>query len=92
MERTISALDTFNQFSEVLQEVAGKGNSFLVEQQGKTVAALVPIELYESYERWKQGRNSFFKEMQEISDRINLSPKEADDLANEAVQAVRRAK
>jgi hypothetical protein len=41
------------------------------------------------YERWMQQREAFFDRLEAMAATANLSPAEADDLAAEAVRAVR---
>lgn len=84
MERTISIAETEREISRILQEVIVSGDNYVVESQGERVAAVIPIEVYE---QWK--RKAFFAHAREVAARSNLSPEEADRLAEEAVQAVR---
>jgi prevent-host-death family protein len=86
MERIIGAFEARRQFGRILQEVVGRGDKYVVERHGEPVAALVPIEVYE---QWKRRREAFFDQMEEVAARANLSPEDADALAQEAVQAVR---
>lgn len=86
MERTVAAFEARRSFGRVLQDVAGKGDTVVVERHGEAVAAVVPIRVYE---QWKKRREAFFDHMEEVSRRSNLSPQEADDLIKEAILAVR---
>jgi len=86
MEKTIGAFEARRQFGKVLREVVAKGDRFVVERHGEAVAAVVPIEVYE---QWKRSRSAFFDKLRQAQQRANLSPQEADALANEAVSAVR---
>lgn len=87
MERTIGAFEARRSFGRVIQAVAARGDHFLIERHGEPVAAVVPIEVYEQY---KRARSEFFGQMRAVSERAGLSPEEADALAREAVDAVRR--
>src|SRR5438270_13382002 len=86
MERTIGAFDARRQFGKVLNEVAAKGDAYVVERHGEAVAAVVPIQVYQ---QWKQAREAFFDRMEETARRANMSEEEGMALAQEAVQAVR---
>ena len=86
MERRIAAFVARRGLGRVLQDVLVRGDRFVVERHGEPVAAIVPIEVYE---QWKSARGTFFAQIQAASDRSDLSPSEAELLANEAVQAVR---
>ena len=87
MEKTIGAFEARRQFGRILQEVLGRGDKYVVERHGEPVAAVVPIEIYEE---WKRSRAAFFEIMERAARQANLTPEEADALAEEAVQAVRR--
>ena len=86
MEKTIAAFEARRKFGKILQEVAGKGDKFVVERHGEPVAAVVPMEVYEN---WKRQRTEFFDLIRTMQQEADLDPEEAERAANEAVQAVR---
>ncbi len=86
MEKTVGAFEARRNFGEILQEVAARGDRYVVERHGKAVAAVVPVEVYE---QWKRARAEFFAKLRALAETANLSPEEADRLASEAVRAVR---
>ena len=88
MEKTLAAPEVGRRFDEVLDDVAGNGRRsvYVVEREGRPVAALIPIAIYE---QWKRDRDAFFQQMEAASQRANLSPEEADRLADEAVRWAR---
>ncbi len=86
MERIIAAFEARRGFGRVLQDVLVRGDRFVVERHGEPVAAVVPIEVYE---QWKKARRAFFARVRAASERAEMSPKQAEVLADEAVQAVR---
>ena len=88
MEKSVAAFEARRRFGQLLQDVATKGDSVVVERHGEPVAAVVPIELYR---QWKQERNRFFAAIREAATRADLAPADADELAREAVAAVRRS-
>lgn len=88
-DKTIAAFEARRQFGQILKEVEVAGKRFVVERHGEPVAAVVPIDIYN---KWKKAREAFFAKIRKISDQGNLTPKEADRLASEAVQAVRLRK
>jgi prevent-host-death family protein len=85
VEKRIAAFDARRNFGKVLQDVSAKGDRFLIERHGEPVAALVSIELYN---QWRRTRDDFFAGIRAAQARADLSPA-ADDLAEEAVRAVR---
>ena len=86
MEKTIAAFEARRKFGKILQEVAGKGDKFVVERHGEPVAAVVPMEVYEN---WKRQRTEFFDLIRSMQQEANLDPEEAERIALEAQQAVR---
>ncbi len=86
MEKTVGAFEARRNFGEILQEVAARGDRYVVERHGKAVAAVVPVEVYE---QWKRSRADFFAKLRALTGAANLTPEEADRLAREAVRAVR---
>ncbi len=86
MERTIPAFDARRQFGKILQEVAARGDRYVVERHGEPVAVVVPVEVYE---QWKRSRAAFFDRIKSASQRAALPVEEAESLADEAVRAVR---
>jgi prevent-host-death family protein len=88
MEKSITAFEIRRQFGKVLQEVAARGDHYVVESHGEPVAAVVPIEVYE---QWKRGREAFFAKIDDVAGRANLSPEQAEGEAREAVAAVRHS-
>lgn len=89
MEKTVGAFEIRRQFGKILQDVAARGDRFVVERHGLAVAAVVPMEVYE---QWKQARREFFAKVRAAAVRADLSPDEADELASDAVTAVRAAR
>jgi prevent-host-death family protein len=86
MEREIPALEARRQFGRVLQDVASRGDAFLVERHGEPVAAIVSIEVYN---QWRASRDEFFARLADVAERSNLSAEAAEALATEAVRATR---
>jgi prevent-host-death family protein len=87
MEKLIPAFEARRQFGKLLQDVTARGDTYVVERHGEPVAAVVPIEVYE---QWKEQRSAFFAAWRQAAETANLTPEEAETLAKEAVQAVRR--
>jgi antitoxin (DNA-binding transcriptional repressor) of toxin-antitoxin stability system len=86
MERAVQDFEARDQFDRMLEEIRARGERFVVERQGEAVAAVVPIAVYQ---QWKRTREEFLGHMREVADRAQLSPEEADELAAEAVRAIR---
>ena len=88
MEKTVAAFEARRRFGKILEEVSRSGSHFVIERHGEPIAAIVPLRVHEE---WERRRREFFDQMREISERVNMSPEDADALAEEAVHAVRAA-
>jgi prevent-host-death family protein len=89
MEKGISIGDARQQLESIVQEVQVRGDRYVVSQDGEPVAVVIPVELYE---QWKRDREVFFQRWDAIAVRADVPPDEAEDLAQEAVRAVRQAR
>ena len=54
-EKTISVIEAQRHFGNMLQDVAIKGDKFVVERNGEPIAVIVPVQLYEQWKRWKEA-------------------------------------
>ncbi|MBI2908972.1 MAG: type II toxin-antitoxin system Phd/YefM family antitoxin [Chloroflexi bacterium] len=86
MEKKSGAYEARRQLGRVLREVASKDDMYIVEKNGEAVAAVVPMHLYK---QWKKDCEELFDMVREAAERANMAPEEADELALEAVRAVR---
>lgn len=86
MEKIVGAFEIRRNLGKVLQDIAARGDRYIVERHGEPIAAVVPVEVYE---QWKRSRNRFFEQLRRAQENANLSPEEAEALADEAVQSIR---
>ncbi len=86
MEKMVGAYEARRHLGQILKEVSGRGDRYVLEYHGEPVAALVPLALYEG---WKRRREAFFERLGDMGAAADLSPDEADELAAEAVRAAR---
>jgi prevent-host-death family protein len=87
MDKNIGIAEARTTLRELVDQVQMKGESFIISRNGKPAAAVVPVQVYES---WKRERKAFFDQVRTFQQRANLDPEEADKLALEAVRAVRK--
>jgi prevent-host-death family protein len=85
MEKTLGTFEVRRSLGRILEDVAANGDRVVVERNGRPVAAVVPIDVYN---QWKRSRAEFFERMRLAAERANVTPDEADQLAAEAVTAV----
>lgn len=86
MVQTLSAWEARRQFGKVLRDVSRNNDAVIVESHGEPIVAVVPIELYQ---RWERRREAFFDHMQAVSERANLTDEETQEIVEEAIRAVR---
>lgn len=89
MEKTVSAYEARRNFGKYLQDVAARGDNIVVERHGEPVAVVVSMAVYE---QWQRSREEFFDWLREVSERIDASEGEAEELIQEAIKEVRAGK
>jgi prevent-host-death family protein len=90
MYKKISALKARQNLGQVMNEVALKGDDYIIERAGKPLVAVIPIEKYQSLQ---QGIEEFFQALSQM--RANLKEKDEKDvdaLVDEAVQSYKKTK
>ena len=86
MAKALGVTEARRQFSNIVEQVQHQGRAYVVERYGKPAAAVVPVEVYE---RWQREQREFFAAVRELQQRADLSPEEAAQVAAEATAAVR---
>ncbi len=86
MVKTLSAWEARRQFGKVLRDVARDGDAFIVESHGEPVAAVVPLRIFNA---WERERQALFDDMRATAERVNLSEEEAMRIVDEAIERVR---
>ena len=89
MEITLGVTEARKGFSELVEKVQYRGDSYIINRHSKPVAAIVPMQVYES---WQERRALFFQSIREIQEGFSLEPDEAEKLAAEAIATVRAEK
>jgi prevent-host-death family protein len=89
LEKVASAYEVRRNFGKIMQNVLAKGERYLVQRHGETIAVVVPVEVYE---QWQKSRARFFEALRAAQNNANLSPEEAETLAAETVTAIRRTR
>lgn len=86
MEKTIGAFEVRRQFGKMLTGILSGGARYIIERHGEPVAVLVPLELYE---QWQRGRGRFFDHIEVVAKSVSMAPKEADELIASAISEAR---
>ena len=90
MIRTISAVEARQRFGQLLNEVQLRHDHYIVERDGKAMAAVVPVDEFQS---WMQQREEFFQMIDEVHARNkDVAPELIEKEITEAVAAVRRVR
>ncbi len=90
MFKKISALKARQNLGQVMNEVALKGDDYIIERAGKPLVAVIPMEKYQSFQ---QELNEFLESLPKM--RANLKKedeKDMDGLIEEAVRSYRKSK
>ena len=87
MEKRVSALKARQNLGQVMNEVALRGDDYIVERAGKPLVAIVSMEKYAMLEN---QRKAAFGALEKIWKKMEgTDPKKVEQLINEAVQAAR---
>src|SRR5215207_10759423 len=86
MEKRVGAYEARRHLGQILKEVSGRGDRYVLEYHGEPVAAVVPMAVYEG---WKRRREAFFDRLEEMAATADRSPGETEALASEVVRAAR---
>jgi len=87
MYKTISALKARQNLGQVMNEVALKGDDYIIERAGKPLVAVIPMEKYQSLQ---QEWDEFFESVSAMSANIKEEDDEiVDKLVDEAVYKLR---
>ena len=90
MYKRISALKARQNLGQVMNEVALKGDDYIIERAGKPLVAVIPIGKYQSLQ---QELDEFFESLSKM--RANLKREEErdmDGLIEAAVRSYRKSK
>lgn len=87
MERALGVTEARKEFSDLVEKVQYQGDAYIISRHGKPAAAVVSVQVYEN---WKRQRDEFFNLIRDIQAEADLDLMDAEQLAAEAVLAVRR--
>lgn len=90
MKKSVSTQELENRIGEIVDSVHLQGDRYIIERDGKPVAAVVPVEVMEIDE---QERTRFFDLIEKIHERNKVIPeKEIEDAINQVIAEVREEK
>ena len=88
MRKQVSAMTARKKLGEVLEQVFYRGDQFVIERDGKAMAAVVPLKILEDYEQSQERFFSLIKEAQERN--RDEDPQRLATEVDEAIRTVRR--
>jgi len=90
MHKTISALKARQNLGQVMNEVALRGDEYIIERAGKPLVAMIPMERYQSLQK---DLDQFFESLDMMRRDIKKeSPELIDKLIDEAVRFAKKKK
>ncbi len=88
MEKAVGITEARKEFSRIVDEVRTRRRSYLILKNGEPAAAVVPVSVYERYERERQEMFDLIRSVQARN--VDADPDEIMREVLEAQQAVRR--
>lgn len=90
MKRTLSAMEARQKLGEVIEGVYYRGDEVKIERAGKTMAVVVPLQLYEAFLKQREELFELIERNWEKNQEVSESEIEAE--IQEALNAVRVTK
>jgi prevent-host-death family protein len=84
---TISVSDARRSLHALIQRAQREGESYIITRHGEPAATLVPVSVYEDWQG--QEREAFFDLVRDMQKEADLSPEEADRVAEDAASEIR---
>jgi prevent-host-death family protein len=88
MEKELTITEARKRLHTLVKHVQCQGDTYVITRYGRPAVAVVPLRVYEV---WQDQRRAFFDSVRDMQETANLSPEEAEQIANEAIAAVRSA-
>jgi prevent-host-death family protein len=87
MLKTISAMKLRQNLGQVMNEVALRGDDYIVERAGKPLVAIIPME---KYRKLQQDLDAFFGDVKAFQNSVeNVDPSELEEAIQDAVAAAK---
>ncbi len=90
MLKNINAVKARKNFGEIIEEVYYRGDQFVVERQGKAMAAVVPLSILEQWRKQRDEDLNVFEEIWEKNPKVDERALDRD--VAQAVAQVRQPK
>lgn len=95
MERSIGSTDLRQKLTDILRQVQERRDSYIIETFGRPQAAIINLEEYEAFQRFRKERDAFFEWLestaaQNAQRNKNLTEQEVLAVIEQARQEVSR--
>lgn len=89
MLKRISALKARQNLGQVMNEVALRGDDYIIERSGKPLVAIIPLDKYQQLQR---DLDDFFEDVKAFRRAVEkVEPRKVDQAIAEAVAAAKKA-
>ena len=89
MKKTINAMKARQNLGTLLSEVFLKNDQFIIERNGKPMAAVIPVW---QFEQWKEKREAFFSMIDKVRQRNRrMSQRTLEKETSEAIAFAKHA-
>ncbi len=90
MQKKISAMKARQNLGQIMNEVAIRGDDYIIERAGKPLVAIIDLE---KYQRLEEDRQEALHSVRSIWSKMEgAGAKEVAEIVEEAVQATRKLK
>lgn len=87
MEREMGISKAREQFGELVELVQYRGDSIIISRNGKAAAAIVSMDVYET---WKKERQDFFQLVRKTQNEAGLPAEDAEKISSDVISQVRK--
>lgn len=90
MLKKISAMKARQNLGQIMNEVAIRGDDYIIERAGKPLVAIIDMD---KYQRLQEEREEASQAVRSLWDRMaGVDPEEVEEVIREAVEATRKRK
>lgn len=90
MQKKISAMKARQNLGQIMNEVAIRGDDYIVERAGKPLVAIIDMD---KYQRLLEEREEALQAIRSIWNKMEgADPEEVEQIIQEAIQATRKSK
>jgi len=88
VRRVVDSNNVRNKLGEMLDQAHYRGDEFIIQRRGKSLAAIIPYSTYEQLEKQRKAALHVFHEIWEANK--NVDPEDVGEVVERAAAEVRR--